>query len=191
MNEIFNALTLLEKIFVVSAAVGGVLFLIQLVMQFIGGDTDAFGDMDGVGIDDLHASDLSFKLLSFQGLSAFFMMFGLVGIALSRQSSAGPVWALIGGLIAGLATVWVIGKIFSKMKGLQSSGTIDINNAVGQEGKVYLTIPAEGTGKIQIIVQSHLREYEAISEGEEEIKTGEQVKVVRIVSGNIMVVKKN
>jgi membrane-bound ClpP family serine protease len=76
------------------------------------------------------------------------------------------------------------------MKNLQSSGTIDVQNAVGQEGTVYLTIPADGTGKAQVTVQDRLKVYEAVSEYGEEIPSGERIKVVKVVSGNILVVEK-
>ncbi len=57
-----------------------------------------------------------------------------------------------------------------------------------QEGSVYLTIPAEGTGKIQITVRGSLGIYNAVSERKEEIKTGSRVLVDRVVSGNVLVV---
>ena len=80
----------LEKFFAVCAAVGGLLFVIRLILQFVGGDSDA-GDMDfdadfdvdvdapdvGDGADFDSDTDLSFKALSFQGITAFAMMFGI------------------------------------------------------------------------------------------------------------------
>ena len=86
----------LEKLFMVCAVAGGILFAIRLVLQFLGGDTGGHHDISSpvnVGGTDIHGdtvadgSDayLSFKLLSFQGLTAFFMMFG------GRFNAAGPV----------------------------------------------------------------------------------------------------
>jgi membrane-bound ClpP family serine protease len=149
------------------------------------------GDADLTGGDAGHPdADASFKLLSFQGLTAFFMMFGLVGLALLNQSKVGEGLAILGALIAGMITVWVVSKIFSVARRFQSSGTIDNTKAIGEEGTVYLNIPAEGTGKVQVVVQNHLRIFDAVSDLKEEIKTGERVMVTRVVSGNVMVVQK-
>ena len=61
---------------------------------------------------------------------------------------------------------------------------------VGQEGTVYLTIPGTGTGKVNVSVQKRLKVFNAISEGDQEIKTGEQIRVVRVVPPNVLVVEK-
>lgn len=187
MFDAFNDMDGLEKFYTLCAIFGGLLFVIRLALQFLGGDS-GFDDMD-VDIDGGDA-DLSFKVLSFQGLTSFFMMFGLVGIALRRQSGVSVPWSMAGAMAAGLATVWVIGQIFSFMKGLQSSGTVDIQNAVGQEGTVYLTIPAEGTGKARLTIQDHLKVLDAISEHKVKLETGQRIRVVRVVAGNLLAVEK-
>jgi len=198
METIFGHLSGMGKVFITFAVIGGILFVIRMMMMVFtgGGDIHADIDMTGgdvelTGGDAGHPdSDSSFKLLSFQGLTAFFMMFGLVGLALLNQSKVGEGWAVLGALIAGLITVWVVSKIFSVMKRFQSSGTIDNTKAIGEEGTVYLNIPAEGTGKVQVVVQNHLRIFDAVSDLKEEIKTGERIMVTRVVSSNVMVVQK-
>lgn len=185
----------LEKIFAVCAVVGGVLFIIRLVLQFMGGDfdVDVADGLDGADADfdaDIGDTDYSFKLISFQGLTAFFAMFGLVGLAMLKQSGFPPAHSVMGGLAAGVVTVWVMKKIFEWAMTLQSSGNIKMRNAVGAEGTVYLTIQAGDTGKVRINIQNHLKVFNAKCDSDEEIKTGEPVRVVRVVSGNILVVEK-
>jgi membrane protein implicated in regulation of membrane protease activity len=154
-------------------------------------DVDADVDADAGELSaEPGTSDISFRLLTFQGITGFFVMFGLVGFALLRQSKVGEETAIAGAVIAGFITLLAIGKLFSMMKSMQSSGTINVRNAIGQEGSVYLTIPAEGTGKVQVRVQERLREFEAVSENKQEIKTGEKIKVLRVVSGNTLIVRK-
>lgn len=188
--SIFGAMNGLEQFYTLCAIFGGLFFVIRLGLQFLGGDHD----FDDPGRADLHAdgrdADLSFKVLSFQSLTAFFMLFGLVGLALYRQSKVGPLWSIAGALAAGIATVWVIGQVFSFMKGLQSSGTMNVQNAVGQEGTVYLTIGPGGTGKARITIQDHLRVFDAVTDKNEEIVTGERIKVVRVAAGSVLVVEK-
>lgn len=200
MGAFFESLSAVEKIFFICAVFGGVMFILRLLLSLFGGlhDADMGGDAHGgFDVHDVqdahdvhHDSDASFKILSLQGLTAFFMMFGLVGLALSRQSRWATMWATIGALIGGLAAMWIMAKIFKGMTKLQSDGTMDIQNAVGQEGTVYLTIPAEGEGKVQVTVQGSLRELTAVSKYKTEIKTGERIVVDSVTSANLLVVKK-
>jgi membrane protein implicated in regulation of membrane protease activity len=166
--------------------VGGLLFVVRLIIMFVGGVDDADGDMDAAHSD----ADASFKILSLQGLTAFFMMFGLVALALFRQSGTSHGMALAGGVLAGCATVWIIGKIFLGMKRLQSDGTLKMENAVGKTGTAYLRIPAGGTGKAEIVVQGQLRVFDAVSDDHEEIPSGAKIEVVRLGGSDSVVVKK-
>jgi membrane protein implicated in regulation of membrane protease activity len=150
-------------------------------------DTHFDGHVDtglDAGLTD-HAALASFKLLSMQGLTAFFMMFGLVGLALLRANLAVAL-TVIGGTAAGLFTVWVISILFSQMRRLQSEGTLDINNAVGQVGSVYLTIPKGGSGQIQVTVQGSLRMFDAISQDGKPIPTGQKIRVSAVVDGKTL-----
>lgn len=184
-----------DMVFLISAIVGGLSFSVWLLLQFVGGghfDTDV--DMDaGTALDtDLDVSgeaDVSFTLLSFQGIAAFFTMFGLVGLAISRESSMGQNIALIGGLAAGLVMTWAIGRLFRLFASFQSSGTVDIRSAVGVEGEVYLRIPEGGTGKIRVTVQGRLMVLEASSNSHVVLESGKRVRVVEVIDGHVLVVQ--
>ncbi|MEW6602769.1 MAG: NfeD family protein [Nitrospirota bacterium] len=190
MTEVLSELTNLEKFFLICAFLGGVIFLIRFLIQLAGGDADVDTDIDVGHADMVHGDvDASFKILTLQGLTAFFMMFGLVGFVLLRESKVGNAVAIGGATIAGLASVWIIGKIFSSFTSLQSSGTVENKSAVGSEGTVYLTIHAGGTGKVQVSVKGRLREFDAVSEINEDIPTGSRIKV-KDINGRILVVEK-
>lgn len=185
-------LTLIEVIYWASTIIGGTLFILRLGMMLIGGD---FGDngLDSADIDasgDHADADISFQLLSVQGLTSFFMMFGLVGLAL-LQANLHVLITIIGGIVAGLVTVAATGLIFAQMKRLQSEGTININNTVGSEGTVYLTIQKNDAGKVQIIAQGSLKIFDAVSSNKKQIATGEKVRVVGVASGNTLIVEKS
>jgi membrane protein implicated in regulation of membrane protease activity len=184
MMEYLNSLSPLEKFLFGCALFGGAMFLLRTALTLIGINAD----------DDPDASlgdpDAAFKLLSIHGLTAFFMMFGLVGLALSRDNHASNALVIGGGLAAGLFTSWLIGKVFVGMKKLQSDGTLRIENAVGCEGSVYLTIRAGHSGQVRISIQDRLRHVDAISEDGAEIPTGERVAVVSVRNNNTLVVKK-
>ena len=202
-----NDLTWIELIYWVSTIIGGTLFILRTIMMLIGGgleDTDFDGgdidtdfdagvdaDIDtGVDVDTHSSSDVSFKLLSMQGLTAFFMMFGLVGLALFK-SNLHVLITLFGATIAGLISVWVLSWLFAKMKLLQSDGTINIKNAIGEKGSVYLTIPAKSSGQVQVTVQGALKIFDAITEDGKKLSTGEQVKVIGVANNKTLIVEKN
>ncbi len=186
----------LELFFIICACIGGGLFIVRFVIQLFAGHSGDVGtgpDIDiGVGhADVVHTeTDTSFRLITLQGLTAFFTMFGLVGFAMVRESRVSGGIALVSALAAGFGTVWLIGKIFSSVRKLQSSGTVDNASAVGERGTVYLTIRPKGRGKVQVPIKGSLREFEAVAKSGEEIKTGEQIKVVD-VSGSVLVVEKS
>jgi membrane-bound ClpP family serine protease len=181
----------LEILFLICAAIGGGLFVSRFILQLAGAhdagvDTDL--EVGHADVDHLDA-DVSFKLLTLQGLTAFFMMFGLVGFALLRESHVGGGLALAGALAAGLGTVWLIGKLFTSIKKLQSSGTLDNAAAIGEQGSVYLTIRAGGRGKVHVSLKGRMREFEAVSKNGEEIRTGERVTVLE-ENNSVLVVEK-
>jgi membrane protein implicated in regulation of membrane protease activity len=195
-------LSWIEIIYWGSTIIGGTLFILRTIMMLVGGgidlgdaDIDADIDIDGdIHVDGDHLdtdpdSDFSFKLLSMQGLTAFFMMFGLVGLTLLKANL--PVLlTILGGGIAGSLAVWVISLLFSQMKRLQSDGTLQIENALGKSGSVYLTIPAKRTGQVQVTVQGALKIFDAASKDGKKIATGEKINVTGTVDNNTLIVEK-
>ncbi len=174
----------LEFVLAICALVGGVLFLLRMVLFAIGigddvSDFDADADLDGGG---------GGAGLSVHGLTAFFMMFGLVGLAMLR-SGANPTVAILVGAAAGGLALWLSSQLYRFFIRLQSSGNVKLDSAVGAEGTVYLTIPAGDTGKVQVVVGGRLRTFDARSRSDEDLKTGDPVRIVA-VSGEAFIVEK-
>ena len=178
----FLGLNVLEMFYVTSAVLGGLVFLVRIVLLFFVGDGDAV--VDDVGLD----SDVGFQLLSIQGLSGFFVMFGLVGLALI-QTGVSELLTSLWALVAEGITILAVAALSSVMVRLQSSGNVDIANTLGSEGTVYLTIPDNGIGRARIRTRDRLRTYDATSKTKEELKTGTPIRVAQ-VSGNMLVVEK-
>lgn len=201
------AMTPLNTFYLICACAGLALLIVRIILMLagVGHGVDVHADVHA----DMHAdspgghdagvhdhdsghhsgSDSSFTMLTLQGVMGFLLMFGLTGFVLNGMSVAGGIISAAGALAAGVASMWLIAKLFSLMLGLQSSGTVDIANAVGQEGTVYLTIPPGGTGKVQVVVQGRLLEYEAVSDEKTSLAPGDTVLVV-YYKGNTLVVHK-
>jgi hypothetical protein len=176
----------LDLLFASAALIGGILFIAWFFLLMVGGL--AGGILDGVGIDVDMGADLSFKAFTFQGIIAFILMFGLVGLALSR-SDQGDMMALFAGTVAGGASMWSMGKMFQAFHSVQSSGNMNIENAVGQDGTVYMRIKPGEVGQIQVTIQGALRTLDAIaSDASLYIKTGATITVEKIVAGRMVVV---
>jgi hypothetical protein len=167
--------TTLDRIFLLTALIGAIAVVYRLCALFLGGDLDGHD----FGVDGDAGGD-GFQVLSIHGLASFFMMFGLVGLALSRQSRAGAGLSLLGGILAGLGAIWVISQVFRSALKLQSNGTLQPASAAGCLGTVYLTIPAGGTGRVSVRIGQRLREMDAIHDQGAEVPTGTPVRVVRV-----------
>lgn len=166
----------ISLLFIIAAVLGGAILLVQLVIHLFGG---AIGDND-LDLFEGGDADASFKILSLQGLSGFFTMFGLVGLALLWENHVAPLFAAAGGFAAGLITTWVMSKIFNWVKGLQSSGTMQIKDALGVSGTVYTRIQKHKPGKVTIVVRQRLLTLDACTEDESTLEQGDRVIVEAI-----------
>lgn len=134
---------------------------------------------------------VGFQFFTFKGIVAFFTIFGWTGITCLNNGFSSTATIIIA-TIAGLIMMVITSSLFYWMHKLAESGTLNINNAVGVIGEVYLPIGAERSkmGKVQLKVQGSLRELEAITDELEDLKTGAMVKVSKIVSAEILLVEK-
>lgn len=180
----------LDQLFFFAAVGGGALFVIQLVLLLVGGGIGADLDTDLGGDLGHAAADVSFKVLSLQGITAFVMMFGLVGWAMRADSNAGPLTSLAVATAAGATSTWLIGRLFAIFHRLQSSGNFDLKKLDGATGEVYLTVGPGRPGKVNITVGNRLISLEAVTEQNELLATGTSIIVKRVISDTTVSVEK-
>jgi membrane protein implicated in regulation of membrane protease activity len=179
MTEWFASHNGIEQLFLLCALLGGTILILRLILTVAG--------IDGHDGDTGHvSSEHGFQILTIQGISSFFAMFGVVGYTLYHNASLGMFISLAGAVAAGVLAVWIIQRIFMGMLRLQSSGTVGLQEAVGSEGSVYLTVSKDG-GRVQINFANRLREFEAVSADGSAIPTGTAIRV-QGVSANTLVV---
>ena len=180
----------LELIFASSAVLGGILFLLWFALIMIGGITaDVFDGLFGTDFDAMGA-DASFKALTFQGIMAFMMFFGLAGLWVLDGDSNQTSLAIVVGSITGFGSMYGTGKLFQLFVALQSDGTIDMDDAIGSVGTIYLRILEGGVGQIQVESGSALRTYNAKTDDGQAMATGDFAEVIDVVSSTLIVKRK-
>jgi hypothetical protein len=171
------------------------IFVIQTVMTFLGADADGSTDFDMDVDTSMDGSDLSnidggANLYTFRNFVNFFLGFGWTAIILQPSVKSTAVLIIIS-ILVGIALVALVMYMFKWLYSMQQSGNINVYKAcVGCQGKCYLRIPAErsGEGKVQITIQGAVREYNAVTDGDE-IKTGTPVKVLEAINANTLLVE--
>ncbi len=188
MIEWFSTLELFPKIYWSIALVGSVIFLITVILAFAGGDaSDDFGGIDSEIDAD---TGIGFQFITFKNLIGFFTLFGWSGIAcIEAGFSTAPT--LIISTICGLIMMTIMATMFHYMKKLDHSGTLEYKNAVGKVGEVYLTIGAKRSkmGKVHVRIQEALRELEALTDSETDLKSGSIIKVKEVTENGILIVE--
>lgn len=187
MMEWFTDLPLFLKTYWIITSVSTLIFLIVLVSTMIGADTGDIGDVDAEIDADTGAG---FQFFTLKNLVAFFTIFGWSGIA-SIDAENSKSTTIIISLLCGLAMMFVMAAMFYYISKLTSSGTLKMKNALHSIGEVYLTVGANRskTGKIQIKIQGALRELEAITDHNEDLKQGKIIKVTEVTNNGILIIK--
>lgn len=180
----------MERIYLFIAVPASLILLIQTSLTFLGLSGEIEADFDGDG--DVNGSGESgITLFSVRNLVAFFTFFGWGGLWLKSMGVA-PVFTVLGSILLGMLFMLISTGLFFIVSKMQRSGNIDLNNAIGKLGEVYIPIPGKRRrpGKVNIIIQGALREVEAYTDEHEDLKTGSTVQVIAVESGAILVVKK-
>lgn len=165
-------------------------FVIQTILTFVGMDADGGMDVD-MGSDMPGDGDSGpFQLFTFRNFINFLLGFGWSIISFQGVIQNPFVLILVAAVIGVLLVIAVM-AIFRFMSGMEQSGTIQMANAVGCKGNVYLKIPADkrGEGKVQISIQGAIREFDAITLGEE-LETGAPIQVVEVVNDSMLLVER-
>ena len=188
MQEWWDAMSQIEHVYWVVALISGVLFVVVLVGTFLGG-TDV--EMDSVDVEIESDHGIGFQFLTFKNMVGFFTIFAWSGLA-SIHSGNSNMLTIIISLVCGAAMMFLMAWLFMFLNKQSESGTLRINNAIGQVGEVYITIGKERStiGKIHVKVQGSLRELEAITDETADLVQGNVIKVLEVISDELLLVEK-
>lgn len=180
----WNALNLELQIFYAIGIIALLFLMVQVFFSLFAGMDDMHDIHDG----GAHSSGLS--IFSIRGITAFFLGFGWAGVIAIKAGWGVP--AAIGvGIVAGGVMMLAIFLVMTSMLRLQSNGTLNFSNAVGQIATVYVTIPANGKagGQVELLIQGRLTMAEALFRGGGPLPPGTKVKIVEKLSHATLVVE--
>ncbi len=215
MVEWWNGLDEVLKILYCIALPATLILVIQTILSLAGGFEGGagvdFSDTSGIDFDggsdlaDLSdASDLSggdffgdggnpadFSIMSMftlQGIVTFLTVMGWTSIAaISAGTPTGISIAV--GMGLGFVSMFAVARLIHISSKLTENGTLNLRNAIGETGKVYIPIPAngEGEGKVNLYLQGRYAECDAATFGTERIPTGVMVRITDVRNGVLVV----
>ncbi|MDC0937105.1 hypothetical protein OAS39_12540 [Pirellulales bacterium] len=140
----------------------------------------SWGEVDDVDVQHPDSSGL-FAIISFRTVVAAIAFFGISGAA-CRSADMAVAPSLLVAVAGGAAAMYGTYYLLQLIVRLNSSGNLDIANAIGQMATVYVPIPPSrgGAGKVQFSMQQRIVEFPAVTDDDQKLKTGEAVEVVAV-----------
>ena len=197
----WNEIGLVGQIMACAAIPMTVVMILQFVLMIIGigvdGDTDTDFD-DGVidtGAETSPPESGSdgkasvFKIFTIRGIVAFFALGGWAGLA-ALAAGLHPIWAIQISLFAGVCALLLAAVVIRLALRMQTSGNLNLNNAVSQIADVYIRIPSGRSekGKVTLLLQERFVELDAVTDNETDLLPESKVEVVAVVNGDCLVV---
>ena len=190
-----------SDVFLAIGLVSLAVFIIQTIISFLAGDGhhDASGhDMgghdvgghdghDGMTDGDAEHHGLDFlKFFTIRNLVSFALGYGWVGYA-SLKSGFPGFLAIILGVLGGLVFVYAVFRLMTALHSLEEDATVDLDQATGRTGEVYLEFDENSAGKILIKLGGAVSEMTALHAHPGKLERGALVRVVGREGNYLMV----
>lgn len=203
------------------ALIGTVFFIVKLGLQMagIGGDVDAdadgdagdadgdgdagdadgdgdAGDADGDGSaenggNNVPATVDTLHLFTIHGIALGIGFGGWSALGIYKMMGSGIIATAIA-LVIAFAAMFIHAKTMRALLKLQEVPEVNLKDAIGQIGEVYLTIPkyGDGYGKVNLVLNEALKDYDAMSRDDAPIPSGSKVRVMEVNEDGIFVVQR-
>ena len=180
-----------DNIYLVIAIIGASLFACKTLMLLFGGDLQVHGVGAHADMADhsTHESNEYFSILTVQSFLAFLMGLGCMGLVASSTWELSPIVSLIMAVVFGGFLMWLNSWMLLKIKLLNSSSVMDPASAIGTRGQVYLAIPENGVGQIEVCISGKRVVVQARTESGESLASFKAIEVVSADSAGTMTVK--
>jgi len=197
----WNNIGLVGQIMACAAIPMTVVMILQFVLMIIGvgvdGETDT--DIDDGVIDSgaettppesgSYGKSSVFKIFTIRGIVAFFALGGWAGLA-ALAAGLHPLWAIQISIFAGVCALLLAAIVIRLALRMQTSGNLNLNNAVSQVADVYIRIPSgrSDKGKVTLVLQERFVELDAVTDSEVDLLPGTKVEVAAVENGDCLVV---
>ena len=154
----------------------------------VGQEVDVHGDTGDHSVDHGGGS-VFFRMLSARAMVSAVTFFGWSGLA-ATSSGLTELRAFSVAFGAGLLAMYLVAWLLHTLTRLHAEGNVQITQAIGATGTVYLSIPGnrEGIGKVHVNVQHRTMEYNAVT-SDAKLPTGMPIVVVGIADGETLEVR--
>ena len=183
MSEWFETLSMVEQSLFLVAVFSTAIFAIQFLLTLTGfsdeGDFDTESDGSSFDFGDI------FTLRN--GIT-FLMGFSWGGLMAYEWGLSHPFAAAFIGSIVGTVFVAANLVLLFALSKIKNSGNLNLDNAIDEEGRVSLTVPAgrTGVGKVTVAVQGRLKEFHAVTDGAE-LSRNTPVVVLEVLGSQLVV----
>ena len=183
-GEWWELLSTPQQVFWSLCAGATMILVLQTILSFVGMDIET--DVD---LDLSTEISLEFGLFSVKSFLAFIAFFGWTGVIAIGYGWSMPL-VILAATGFGLVAMLLVAYMLFQFQKLESSGTMRMEEAVLEEGKVYLAIPAAGQGMGQITLELNggLRQLKAVTKGDL-IPTGTGIRVIDLLEDNVLLVE--
>ena len=136
-----------------------------------------------------HPQDFdTLRIFTLQGMVAFSTIFSWSALA-GIKRGVKTANAILIGVVMGAILMYIVALIIKNSKKLSEDGTFQMRDTLGQLAEVYIPIPPKNSGYGKVTVSFHNRymEFNAVTQTDRLLKTGETVRIVDIVNDNVVV----
>jgi len=200
MEQWWITLTVFQQVMFVLATAATFVMLVFLVLMIFGaddansfdGDVDAGDAGDADLINDTPLSGFSgLRILTLRGALAFLSVAAWSAYGFSGFLS--PWLSALIGVVLGVLAAYLMALAFRASMRLESEGNLNLKNAVGKIGTVYIKVPKSrsGIGKVNVTVQERYSELDAVTAGNEDLTTGTIVEITGLENETTVMVQKS
>ncbi len=169
------------------AIIATLILLVQIVLAFIGADSEIELDAD---IDTEIDTDAGSRFFTVRNLVAFLSMFSWSWLYFYEDLQLSMILASIFAVIVGGIFIYIFMIIMKGIMSLSEENTKDFSQFIGETAQVYLTIPAQKNGYGIVTINGNVKQQvKAITNETEPIPTHHFVDVIG-VENQVLIVKK-
>jgi len=213
----WNDLSFLGQVFAFFAIPMTVIMILQFILLIVGigfdGDADVDAEVDsGIDLDygadndatigevstytdktgkeiDSKSGQPILRIFTIRGIVAFFALGGWAGLA-ALSSGIHGFWAIQIALFSGVAALLLASIVIRLALRMQTSGNLEICNAIEKQAEVYIRIPPARSerGKVTMLLQERFVELDAMTDNGEELLPGTTVNVLALAEEDCLLV---